>query len=238
MSSALQAHELTIYKNHQIVLDNLTFTVQTGAIVGLLGPSGSGKTTLLRTIVGLQKISDGKLDVLGQPAGSADVRRYIGYVTQSPAVYSDMTVSQNLRYYGALIGASHQQIQTLVERLQLTPQYNHLVNRLSGGQRARVSLAVALLGKPKLLVLDEPTVGLDPLLTQELWHLFSELANEGKTLIISTHVMDEAERCKTLLLLREGTLLWHGAHTKLLDYTHTTSVEAAFIAMTRQGEEV
>lgn len=235
IQAAIQANGLTVKKGKQTILSNLAFTVGKGNITGLIGPSGSGKTTLMRTIVGVQKYQ-GSLHVYDKPAGHASLRRMIGYVTQSPAVYSDLTVEQNLQYFGALVGTQAKKTHEIMQQVSLEKQAKQIVASLSGGQKARVSIAVALLGNPEVLILDEPTVGLDPLLRNELWELFAELAREGKTLIISSHVMDEAERCSNLLLMRDGTVLWQDTREKLLRTTTKNSVEEAFIAMIRTGE--
>ncbi len=228
MKPSIVAHQLMVKKGSDSILDTLDFSVMPGSITGLIGPSGSGKTTLIRTIVGVQMYK-GELTVLGKPAGDKSLRMKIGYVTQAPAVYQDLTVVENLRYFATLTRAPKSQIELIIKQVRLTKQRGQLVANLSGGQKARVSLAVALLGSPEVLVLDEPTVGLDPLLRQELWGLFSELATQGKTLLISSHVMDEAERCEDLLLLREGKLLWQNSKSALLDHTKTKSVQDAFL---------
>lgn len=230
---AIIAKDLTVIKNKQVILDSLTMRIKAGAITGLIGPSGSGKTTLMRAIVGVQKLSDGQLTVLGQPAGHRLLRRRIGYVTQAPAVYADLTVEQNLRYFGQLARASLQDVAITIDKVRLDKQRHQLVGSLSGGQMARVSLAVALLGQPDVLVLDEPTVGLDPLLRAELWDMFAALAQEGRTLLVSSHVMDEADRCSDLVLIRDGTVLWNDSRQALLDTTRTHDVGAAFIAAIR-----
>ena len=190
----------------------------------------------MRAIVGVQAYQ-GKLQVLGEAAGSARLRPKIGYVTQSPSVYDDLTVRQNLSYFATLLRASKTKIDEIITTVQLEKQAKQIVGSLSGGQRARVSLAVALLGNPELLVLDEPTVGLDPLLRQELWALFTELATQGKTLLISSHVMDEAEKCDQLLLVRDGSLLWDKSRQELLAKTNTQTVEDAFLAMVTGEKE-
>lgn len=234
--ASIRAEKLEIKKGNSQVLHGLTFAVSPGSITGLLGPSGAGKTTLMRAIVGVQRVTGGTLDVLGLAAGDTQLRRKIGYVTQAAAIYNDLTVLQNLRYFGTLTRATHAQVDEIIGKVRLDSKRNQLAMSLSGGEKARVSLGVALLGNPELLVLDEPTVGLDPLLRQELWQLFSELAAEGKTLLISSHVMDEAERCSSLLLMRDGKLLWQDSRENLLKTTQTESVEAAFIRMV-SGEE-
>lgn len=233
---AIESSQLVVTKAKNQILNELTFTVKKGTITGLIGPSGSGKTTLMRTIIGVQKLSGGEIAVLGQAAGHKSLRSKIGYVTQSPAVYPDLTVVQNLRYFAVLVRASRSNVEQVIEQVQLTNQRDQLAASLSGGQLARVSLAVALLGSPDLLVLDEPTVGLDPVLRNELWELFAELAANGKTLLVSSHVMDEAERCDDLLLLRDGRLLWNDSRDKLLSHTKQKSVGDAFITMIKHGE--
>lgn len=234
--AAIQAEKLRVKKGKNVILDDLGFAVKKGSLTGLIGPSGSGKTTLMRTIIGVQKY-EGGLDVLDEKAGHKLLRRKIGYVTQSPAVYLDLTVEQNLKYFGAIVGASAGQVDRVIGSVRLQSQRKQLVESLSGGQKARVSLAVALLGDPELLVLDEPTVGLDPVLRNELWDLFGELADQGKTLLISSHVMDEAERCNDLLLLRDGKLLWHDTLKKLLSATKKQSVGEAFVTMIHAAEK-
>lgn len=228
---SIQANGLVVDKDGKQILHSISFTVPAGTITGLIGPSGSGKTTLMRSIVGVQKIKDGALTILGMNAGNRQLRPKIGYVTQSPAVYHDLTVLQNFRYFGTLARATKAQVLQVLDQVQLSDYKHRLVKNLSGGQQARVSLGIALLGDPTVLVLDEPTVGLDPLLRRDLWNLFGQLAQNGKTLLISSHVMDEAERCERLLLMRDGRLLWSEARTDLLKTTKTKTVEDAFIAM-------
>lgn len=232
--SAITANGLTVKKSKTTILHGLSFTIQPGTITGLVGPSGSGKTTLMRAIVGVQKY-EGKLSVLGEAAGSKALRPKIGYVTQEPAIYGDITVRQNIAYFATVVDASKQRIDQIIAQVDLTAQANQLAGSLSGGQKARVSLAVALLGEPELLVLDEPTVGLDPILRDSLWQLFAQLAGQGKTLLVSSHVMSEAARCDQLLLMREGRLLWHNDTKALLKHTGARTVSDAFIAMVKEG---
>lgn len=235
MDTALTARGLFVRKGHSIILDGLNFSIRPGKLTGLVGPSGSGKTTLMRAIVGVQKY-EGTLNVLGIGAGNKSLRNKIGYVTQAPAVYPDLAVVQNLHYFASIVGATKREIKQIIHTVELMPQEKQLVGSLSGGQKARVSLAIALLGKPDVLVLDEPTVGLDPILREKLWELFRTLANDGKTLIISSHVMDEAERCDDLLLMREGKVLWSGEKSALLTAADRKDVGSAFIAMIEGGK--
>jgi ABC-2 type transport system ATP-binding protein len=228
---SIQADKIVVEKEQRRILNELTFSIPAGTLTGLIGPSGSGKTTLMRSIMGVQVMKSGSLVVLGENAGSKQLRSRIGYVTQAPAVYEDLTVEQNLRYFAALVKAPKSQVNKVVSEVQLERRRHGLVKDLSGGERARVSLGIALLGDPAVLILDEPTVGLDPLLRRDLWNLFEELAEKGKTLLISSHVMDEAERCHRLLLLRDGELLWQDSKEKLLKTTGVSTVEEAFIHM-------
>lgn len=236
VDTAIESSKLIVKKGKARILDELTFAVKKGTITGLIGPSGSGKTTLMRTIIGVQKSEGGELRVLGYNAGHKTLRSKIGYVTQSPAVYPDLTVAQNLRYFATLVRADGKNVDKVIEQVRLTNQKNQIAQSLSGGQIARVSLAVALLGRPELLVLDEPTVGLDPVLRNELWELFERLADDGRTLLISSHVMDEAERCDNLLLLRDGKLLWNDSKKELLVHSRQKSVGDAFVAMIKHEE--
>lgn len=237
MTTTINADRLVVKKSGKAVLDQLSFQLRKGSITGLIGPSGSGKTTLMRAIVGAQAITKGKVTVLGEAAGANGLRRRIGYVTQSPAVYPDITVEQNLRYFGAILGVDKQTIAATLTAVDLTAQKKQLTATLSGGQWARVSLAVALLGDPDILILDEPTVGLDPLLRERLWQLFKKLAHADKTLLVSSHVMDEAARCDRLLLLREGRIMADTPPKALLQTTGTGDLEAAFIATIKTAEE-
>jgi ABC-2 type transport system ATP-binding protein len=228
---AVEVSDLRVRRGDRIVLDQVAVTVPAGLVTGLLGPSGCGKSTLLRSIVGVQKIAGGSVRVLGLPAGSAPLRRRVGYVTQAPSVYSDLSVTENLRYFAVVLGAPADDPERVIGQVGLTGRERDLVGRLSGGQRARVSLAAALLGAPDLLVLDEPTVGLDPALRRDLWALFHRLAEGGATLLISSHVMDEASRCDRLLLMREGKIIASGTPGALLADTGTSEIEDAFLAL-------
>ena len=217
------------------VLDDLSLEVEAGTVTGLVGPSGGGKSTLMRAVVGVQIVAGGRITVLGEPAGSPPLRSRVGYMTQSLSVYSDLSVRENLRYFARLYGVGQARIDELIETVALQDYADRVLQRLSGGQRARVSLAAALLGEPELLVLDEPTVGLDPLLRRDLWALFHRLADGGATLIVSSHVMDEAERCDTLLLLRDGRLIASGTPAELRARTGEQGLDAVFLHLVEEG---
>ncbi|NLU75414.1 ABC transporter ATP-binding protein [Streptomyces sp. HNM0575] len=239
---AIHADHLTVVRGGHKVVDDLTFDVPAGTVTGLLGPSGCGKSTLMRAIVGTQAKVTGTLDVLGRPAGSAPLRARVGYVTQDPSVYGDLTARQNLDYYAAVLGVPRRERPAMVDRVlhdvDLADHGDSLTANLSGGQHSRVSLAVALLGSPELLVLDEPTVGLDPVLRRDLWNLFHRLAAErGTTLLISSHVMDEADRCQNLLLMRSGRLLADDSPDALRAGTGTGSVEDAFLHLVDEARK-
>jgi ABC-2 type transport system ATP-binding protein len=229
--AAITVDALRVVRGGRSVIDGLSFEVPRGSVTGLLGPSGCGKTTLMRAIVGVQKVAGGGVQVLGRPAGSAPLRSRVGYVTQAPSVYADLTVAENLRYFAAVLGAPSSDVDRVVGEVGLEEYVDSLTGAMSGGQRARVSLAAALLGTPELLVLDEPTVGLDPVLRRDLWQLFHQLATAGTTLLISSHVMDEAVRCDRLLLMREGRMLADDTPDALLKQTGAADVEAAFLAL-------
>ncbi|HZM64170.1 MAG TPA: ABC transporter ATP-binding protein [Candidatus Saccharimonadales bacterium] len=229
--AAIEARDLSVTKGHTRALDIVSFRIEKGKVTGVIGPSGSGKTTLMRTVIGVQMPTNGSLKILGLHVGDPALRSKIGYQPQSPAVYGDLTTRQNVEYFAKIFGLGKAEVDAVLKQVDLTPQTNQLTSSLSGGQLARVSLAVALLGNAELLVLDEPTVGLDPVLRERLWALFNDLARQGRTLVISSHVMDEAERCQDILLLRDGKVLNSGAKIDLLQKSSTQSVEAAFLKL-------
>lgn len=224
-------------RGKRVALDGITVAIAQGTITGLLGPSGCGKTTLMRSIVGTQIVTGGTVTVLGKPAGSAELRHRVGYVTQDPTIYNDLRVIDNVRYFAALYGTGTEAADDAVAAVGLEDHRTALCANLSGGQRTRASLACALVSHPDLLVLDEPTVGLDPVLRVELWNQFHELARRGTTLLVSSHVMDEADHCGDLLLMREGHLLTHSTPTKLREDTGCQSLEEAFLSVIRHSTE-
>jgi ABC-2 type transport system ATP-binding protein len=235
-SAAVEVDGLRVRRGGREVLHGVRFTVPRGSVTGLVGPSGCGKSTLLRALVGVQVVAGGSVTVLGRPAGGAALRRRIGYSPQSAAVYTDLTVAECLRYFAAARRAPRSDVRRVLDEVRLTGESDVLVGRLSGGQRSRVSLAVALLGAPELLVLDEPTVGLDPVLRDELWTLFHRLAERGVTLLVSSHVMDEAARCQRLLLMRQGRLLADDSPDALRAATGADDLDQAFLRLVRAEE--
>jgi ABC-2 type transport system ATP-binding protein len=235
-AAAIEVVDLRVVRGDAVVLPGLSCEVEAGTVTGLLGPSGSGKSTLLRAIVGVQKVVSGSVDVLGSPAGSASLRSRIGYMTQAPSVYGDLTVGENLVFFARVLNATRAAVDRVLDEVSMEEFRGRLVNRLSGGQRARVSLAAALLAEPDLLVLDEPTVGLDPVLRRDLWELFHGLTERGTTLLVSSHVMDEADRCHALLLLREGDLLAHAAPAELRRRTGENNLEDVFLRLIEERE--
>jgi ABC-2 type transport system ATP-binding protein len=230
-NAVVEVAGLTVVRGHVRAVDDVSFATVPGKVTGLLGPSGCGKTTLMRSIVGVQIIERGTVTVLGHPGGSPALRNRIGYVTQDPSVYGDLTVAENLRFFARVLGVDASEVDRCVEAVDLADRRDVVVGRLSGGQRSRASLAVALLGEPELLVLDEPTVGLDPVLRRELWTMFHRLADEGTTVLVSSHVMDEAERCDRLLLMRDGRLLADDSPDVLRSQTGARDIESAFLTL-------
>jgi ABC-2 type transport system ATP-binding protein len=232
--TAIDIRGLRVVRGDRVVLDGLDLQVASGALTGLLGPSGCGKSTLMRAVVGVQVVEGGTVDVLGEPAGSPGLRSRVGYVTQAPSVYTDLSIRENLRYYATLLRAPASDIDRVLGQVDLTDHADSVVRNLSGGELSRVSLAAALLADPELLVLDEPTVGLDPVLRRDLWQLFHDLVDGGVTILVSSHVMDEASRCQRLLLMREGRILADESPDALLARTGCADVEAAFLTLVDQ----
>ena len=228
---AIAVRDLLVRRGGVDVLHRISLDVPAGTVTGLLGPSGCGKSTLMRAIVGVQIVASGTVTVLGEPAGSRSLRARVGYVTQAPSVYGDLSVRENLRYFAAVLGTAPERVDAVIATVGMDAFEGRVVGSLSGGQRARVSLATALLNEPPLLVLDEPTVGLDPLLRRDLWQTFAGLAEAGTTLLVSSHVMDEAERCDELILMREGRIVAAEPPADLLRRTGTETVEQAFLSL-------
>jgi ABC-2 type transport system ATP-binding protein len=231
----IQATHISVEKSKKKILDNFSIEIDESRIVGLIGPSGSGKTTLIRTLVGSQRITNGNITTLGHAPGSKEVRSRIGYMAQKSAFYSDITVSENLHYFASILGVSRNRVSEILELTSLSKHSGSLANTLSGGESSRLSLGIALLGNPDILFLDEPTVGLDPILRIELWKLFLELRQQGKLIFISSHILEEAERCDEVILMRDGKLLFFGEPSELKKKTGSADIEGSFIQLVSEN---
>jgi ABC-2 type transport system ATP-binding protein len=236
MDTAIEVSGLVVRRGKRVVLDGFACDIPRGSVTGLLGPSGSGKTTLMRAIVGVQVVESGRVTVLGHPAGSAPLRRKIGYLTQAPSVYADLTVAENTRYFASLHGLKRNVADEAIEAVGLAGHRDQLVANLSGGQRSRASLACAIVSRPEVLVLDEPTVGQDPVLRDELWDHFRRLAADGATVLVSSHVIDEANRCDRLLLIREGVLIADDTPAAVKTSAGTEDLDQAFLRLIKRQE--
>jgi ABC-2 type transport system ATP-binding protein len=237
MDDAVSVRDLVVERGRRRVLQGISCAVPRGAVTGLLGPSGSGKTTLMRAIVGVQTVDSGTVTVLGRPAGAAELRRRVGYLTQAPSVYADLTVRENTRYFAVLQGRGRAEADRAVADVGLASAADQLVGTLSGGQRSRASLACALVGDPELVILDEPTVGQDPVLRADLWARFHAMAAAGTTLLVSSHVMDEAAHCDRLLLIRDGRLVADDTPDAVRAGTGVDDLEEAFLRLIKASEQ-
>jgi ABC-2 type transport system ATP-binding protein len=229
--NSIELYSVSVLKQNRRILNSLTFDFPKGAAIGLLGPSGSGKTTLMRSIAGLQKLNSGEIKVLSITAGSKPLRTKISYSTQSASLYNDLTCLENLNFYSSLYPENQIPIADILEMVELTKVRKQLARTLSGGERTRLALATALVGNPELVILDEPTVGLDPVLRKDLWEIFKKLVKTGKTLLISSHVMDEAENCDYIYLMREGEIIANGTTDDLKKRTNQHDMENVFISL-------
>ena len=237
MNNLVEIRDLVVDRGGRRVLHGLDLTIERGSVTGLLGPSGCGKSTLIRSLVGVQRLVSGHVRIAGTEAGSKELRDRIGYVTQDPSVYLDLTVRENLDFFARVLGIDGENVERAIRRVDLTDHADRVVGRLSGGQLSRASLAVALLGRPELLVLDEPTVELDPVLRRDLWALFHQLADDGAAVFVSSHVMDEAERCDRLLLMRDGLIIADDTPDRIREKTGTDDIETAFLVLVEAGVE-
>ena len=235
MNNAVEVRDLVVVRGGRRVLESLSFTIATGGVTGLLGPSGCGKSTLMRSLVGVQRLGSGSVRVFGEEAGGRGLRDRIGYVTQAASVYDDLTVTENLTFFAKVLGVGHDEVDRSIDAVDLGSHADQVVGNLSGGQRSRASLAVALLGEPDLLVLDEPTVGLDPVLRRDLWALFHRIADGGAAVFVSSHVMDEADRCDRLLLMREGRIIADGTPDDIRQKSGADDIESAFLKIVEEA---
>ncbi|UAK15783.1 ABC transporter ATP-binding protein [Sporolactobacillus terrae] len=225
------------FKN-QIVLSDVSLTLQEGEIYGLIGPSGAGKTTLVRILLGLEKADSGKIELFEQRP-TLNAFRSLGYMAQSDALYSELSAYQNLSFFASIQGlhgkAKKARILEVAKAVELDKDLKKSVAQFSGGMKRRLSLAAALIHQPRLYLLDEPTVGLDPLIRKKLWTLFHYLKEKGATIIVTTHVMDEVAQCSRVGLLSEGKIIAEGAPKALMQRYHVSSVEDIFIAVEKEG---
>jgi ABC-2 type transport system ATP-binding protein len=217
-------------------LDGITLRVRQGEIYGLLGPNGSGKTTLIRAIVGLVAPDSGNVSVLGHRMPDLNILSSVGYMTQAAALYPDLSVEENLRFFAAISGADGN-VTEVLKTVELEERRKSVVSTLSGGMRQRCSLACALVHHPRLLLLDEPTVGVDPQLRVQFWEHFRDMAAAGTTILVSSHVMDEAERCQRLGLIRFGKLLSEGSPAEVRAAAGTNNLEEAFLKLSGRDSE-
>lgn len=236
MKVAIKATDVVVEKEGKRILHRVSVSLPENKIIGLLGPSGAGKTTLIRALIGRQRLHGGRIRVAGLDPVSAELRELIGYMPQTPSIYHDLTVAQNVKYFATMHGAINTNVESLVGAVDLMPQLNQMVGTLSEGQKARVSLAIALIGEPKILFLDEPTVGIDPVLRSQLWEIFRQLARKGTTIVVTSHVMDEAEKCDHLLLIRDGKILSYGTPRQLKTRTGSRTVEDSFLKLVGDKE--
>jgi ABC-2 type transport system ATP-binding protein len=231
MVSAISITDLTVIRGGTRILDEFNLEIEPQRILGLLGPSGSGKTTIMRSIVGLQRFHSGSISILGKLAGDKRLRTLVSYSTQDASIYRDLTCRENIDYFAALHDQSTKFTDEILELVDLGKNRRQLALSLSGGERARLALATALVGKPEILILDEPTVGLDPLLRRDLWKLFHRFTDEGKTIVLSSHMMEEAYHCDELVLLRNGAILAKGSPAELRKQTGLENMDSVFISL-------
>ncbi|HML45754.1 MAG TPA: ABC transporter ATP-binding protein [Clostridia bacterium] len=231
--AAVQIEGLKVQFGSQVVLSQLSVSIPEGQIIGLLGPSGSGKTTLVKSVMGINPFQSGTIRVFGHPVPSFEAMNLIGYMAQDDALYDDLSAMDNLLFFGKIYGmrgdAEKARARELLDFVGLGSERKKAVRHFSGGMKRRLSLAIALINRPRLLILDEPTVGVDPVLRKKFWGEFQALKKSGCTLLATTHVMDEAARCDRILLLREGKILANGTLDELLAQTGTKTIEDAFL---------
>ncbi|WP_172248391.1 ABC transporter ATP-binding protein [Bacillus haikouensis] len=233
MEKIIQLSNLSKFFKTQDVLKDVSLEIEQGEIYGLLGPSGSGKTTLIKLMIGLELPSNGSVTFKGSKLKAKNLYPSIGYMAQSDALYGELTARENLSFtaslYGLKKGQRKQQIENVMEMVDLLPHLDKPVHHFSGGMKRRLSLAIALLHDPEVLFLDEPTVGIDPVLRKEIWEGFRKLKEDGRTIIITTHVMDEAERCDRLGLLQHGEIISSDTPAAIKSRFGVSSIEDVFL---------
>lgn len=217
----------------QEVIHNVSIHVRKSEIFGLLGPSGSGKTTMVKMIAGIDEATSGSIEVLGTRMPKLSMMKRIGYMAQSDAMYSELTARENLEFFGSLFGLRgdklRKRMNEVMDLVDLSPHMKRFVGAFSGGMKRRLSLAIALMHEPEVLILDEPTVGIDPVLRQSIWDEFEKLRRDGTTILVTTHVMDEAEKCDRLGMIRDGQLIAIGTPEELKEKTGSATIESAFL---------
>lgn len=225
--------QLTKTFNHQKILSDISFAVDSGERIGIVGASGSGKTTLIQCMLGILKSDSGDVMIDGHFMPHLESLQSIGYMAQSDALYEDLTGLENLRFFGKLYRLNKKDLQAAIEDVanitELTTHLNKRVAQYSGGMKRRLSLAISLLHQPQLLILDEPTVGVDPLLKRKIWQSFTDLNRKGTTIIITTHVMEEAEACDKLLLLYNSEMIGFSSPHRLKAHYQVDTIEDIFI---------
>lgn len=220
-----------------VILNDVSTQFKSGLITGLIGPSGAGKTTLIKCILGMTTIDSGEIKINDQRIPNREILRSIGYMSQSDALFDDLTAVENLKFFAklyihkALKLDINEQIERTLEIVNLSHEKHKKVKAFSGGMKRRLSLAISMIQEPDILILDEPTVGIDPRLRKSIWHDLFELRNEGKTILITTHVLDEADKCDRLLLMREGQIISYGTPNEIKSAYHVETIEDVFLAL-------
>jgi ABC-2 type transport system ATP-binding protein len=231
--NAISVQEVGKFYSKQQVLDDINLSIYKGEIFGVLGPSGAGKTTLVKIIAGIENASNGSVNILDTKMPNLNTMANVGYMAQADALYNELTALENLKFFGEIYGLKRSELKKRIsEVLDVVNLYEHIkkyIHQYSGGMKRRLSLAIALLHKPDILILDEPTVGIDPVLRQQIWNALNKISEQGTTILVTTHVMDEAEKCDRLAMLRDGKLIAVGTPIELKEETSATTIEEAFL---------
>lgn len=234
--------DLTVKYDKSVILNNINLCINKGEIIGLLGPSGAGKTTLIKSIIGMNSILKGKIRVFNELIPKLNITSSIGYMAQSDALYEELSGIDNILFFASILGMKgnllKKRVKDVLTLVDLNKDAYKLVKNYSGGMKRRLSLAIALVHNPKLLILDEPTVGIDPLLRNKFWDEFKKTKAEGGTIILTTHAIDEAYKCDKLALIRKGKILVQGSIENILHSSKTNDIEAAFLFYSNKDEEI